>query len=240
MISGKRILEHGKLRHESGALVPFHMRLLKQPDMDQMTTLRDEIEASMTEWDLLLPTPDYVLEKGLDDSGMSCGVFTGDRLVGLRSVYFPRRLDTDHIGKQADIAANELDSVAELKLSLVAPEYRGNGLQKRMTAHLFDQIKQRGMLFKYYMAIVSPKNVPSMSEKFSFRMKISKIIIKNNNYVRFLFTKNMVEHGTVPLQSTVYAKNRDFEFQSDLLQNGYNGYEMRRGQANMCDILYAK
>jgi hypothetical protein len=216
------------------------MRFLNHGDMEQMKTLRDEIEAGMAEWDLLLPTPDYVLEKGLAAQGMTCGTFVDDRLIGLRSVHFPKPRDPEHIGRQAGLATAELNSVAELKLSLVSVEYRGNSLQKRMTAHLFEQMNRLGMHFDHYMAIVSPKNIPSMSEKFSFKMKISKIIIKNNNFVRCLFTRSMLENAAVPENAAVYVPNRDFEKQSELLKQGYSGYRLRRGPSQTCEILYAK
>ena len=234
------IFEKGTLKHVSGESHTFEMRLLEDSDLEQMYKLRDDIENSISEWDILLPTPNEILHKGLGMKGMTCGTLVENKLVGLRSIHFPKRCDDGHIGLDACISNDELDTVVELKLSLVDHEYRRNNLQKRMTAHLMNAVKNHGSKINHCCAIVSPKNTASIADKFAVEMTLSKIMLKNNKYWRCLFTKDMRKPHTIPSNKSIYVNNRDFKQQSTLLSNGFHGYKLERTAANTSAILYAK
>lgn len=234
------ILESGTLKQVSGAMPPFSMRLLDYNDLPGMYDLRDTIEASIPEWDMFLPTPDEVVRKGLGSAGISCGVFVDNRLVGLRSFHFPASSDPENVGRYAGVPTHELDKVVELKLSLVDPEYRGNRLQKRMTAHLMALLDRMYVGYRYCCAIVSPKNVPSLSDKFAMDMRISRMIMKNNEYWRCVFSRDFSKIQTMPTNQMVYASNRDFETQSRLIDQGFLGYQLTKTGNNTGEILYAK
>jgi len=240
MNSIPRVFESGVLKHVSGEEHTFEMRLLSEVDLGKMCVLRDDIEKTIPEWDLLLPTPNAVLLKGLGNTGMTCGTLVGERLVGLRSIYFPNPSDAENIGRDAAIPPSELGTVVELKLSLVDMEYRRNGLQKRMTAHLMNALMAQDRNYFHCCAIVSPKNIPSLSDKFAFNMTLSTLMFKHNTYWRCLFTKDLRKQHVIPENSAVYANNRDFKRQSQLLRSGYNGYKLKKMSSTSSAILYAK
>ena len=233
---GRIVFESGVLKHVSGKQHPFEMRTLGGSDMPQMSKLRDDVTAGISEWDMFLPTPDSVIKKGLENEGITCGTLVNDRLVGLRSFHFPIAGDPENIGTYAYISKDELGKVVDLKLSLVREDYRRNNLQKRMTAHLMGLIGDMGR--NHLCAIVSPKNVASMRDKFTLGMCIKRMMLKEKSFWRCLFHLDRSLPLLTPI-ADVYINNRDFEGQRDLIEYGYWGFEMVKGENNTGQIRYA-
>jgi hypothetical protein len=145
----------------------------------------------------------------------------------------------NNIGRKADIHYEDLDKIVELKLSLVDPEYRGNNLQSRMTTHLMKLVRGRRASVRYSCAIVSPKNIPSLADKFAQNMKLSKMLLVNDRYWRCVFVGDLRGRPLTPIKSTAKISNRDIESQIDLLDRGYFGYGLSKNGGE-CRIVYAR
>ena len=117
-----------------------------------------------------------ILRKNSKEMFMSClkpphytlGVFLQNKLIALAILYFPGSGD-ENLSNIID--SKICDFAANFKLVIVDSEYRGNGLQNRLSQQLEDYAKQSGI--KLLCATISPNN------------KYSRINFEKNGYKYF-------------------------------------------------------
>ncbi len=123
----------------------MHIQDVAFENMDNTATLRKNSREMLLS---CLSEPHYTL-----------GAFVGDELAAFIVLYVAGN-SNENLGRDAGIPEESLDTVANVKLVIVLPKYRGNGLQRMLTEKLESVAKTRG--FKTLCCTVSPENTPSI------------------------------------------------------------------------------
>ena len=98
-------------------------------------------------------------------------------------------------GTTAENLAKDLDEVeditenANVKLTIVRPPYRGNGLQRELITRLGEHAKECG--FKWLSSTVSPENPWSKNNLEACGFTLAKVLKKYGGLERYLFVKRI-------------------------------------------------
>lgn len=233
-----KIVEAGTIKSRTDLqMVPYKMTMLDETHLPEMLNLNRMIVENLSEWDLLVPITAEMLRVDLGEKGLTLGTFVGERLIGFRSAHFPGN-DEDNLGRDVGLPEFELEKVMHLEFALIHPDFRGNSLQKRMTARILKIVHDLKLHYRYCCSFVSPKNGPSLEDKFSLNLLIARLMLKFGNYWRFFF-QDMLRPLRVQSNESISVPNRDIEQQVELLSQGYYGFRLDR-RGSDCNILYAK
>lgn len=196
------------------------INVLNINDIDAVLNVQDETVRHIKDSSIYYPDTREVFESSLSNDGLIIGCHVNSRLVGFRSIWFPRarpeNLGLD-IGMQDP---SQLSQVAHLERACVIPEFTGNRLQMRMTRHAINLARQDNS-FRYLFSTVAPMNYASMQDKFSADMLILKLVKKYEDYYRYIFFQNVMKPIQVNLEnpsSIIFANGDDIDTQVNLLQ----------------------
>lgn len=217
---------------------PYHLKLLDETHLEEMLQLKDIVVKRLPEWDMLLPVPAGMLLEDLGRRGLTLGAFVRDRLVGFRSVHFPKDGE-DNLGRDVGMPDSELVKVMQLEVALVHPDFRGDSLQKRLTTRLLQIIRKLNLDYRYLCSWVSPKNSPSLADKFAHHMLIARVMLKCEKYWRCIFFQDALEPLQLSHHNAIRVFNRDVDRMVELTSQGYFGFSLVRN-GEQCDILFAK
>ena len=98
-------------------------------------------------------------------------------------------------GTTSENLAKDIDEVedvtenANVKLIIVRPDYRGNGLQRTMITKLGEHAKECG--FKWLSSTVSPENPWSKNNLEACGFTLNKVLKKYGGLERYLFVKKI-------------------------------------------------
>lgn len=233
------VVEAGMVQNRSDLrTVPCQMKLLNETHLEEMLKLKEVVVEQLAEWDMLLPLTAGMLRADLGEKGLTLGAFAGERLIGFRSVHFPGN-DEDNLGRDIGLSEDQLMKVMQLEVALVHPDFRGNSLQKRMTARLLKTVRDRNLGYRYCCSWVSPKNCPSLADKFAQNLLIARVLLKCESYWRCIFFQDLMEPLHLSFQDAIPVFNRDLERLVALSNQGYWGFGLVR-KGNECNILFAK
>ncbi len=220
-----------------GQTYAYEMKRLGAEWLTQLQSLHNEVIDSLPDADLCWRFPLDHLTRYLGEDGITVGVFVAERLVGFRVLYFPGARE-DNPGLDLGLAAQELAQVAHLPLSNVHPDYTGNGLQKTMTLYAV-ALAEKTRPFRYLCSNVSPKNYPSMAEKFAIGMRVVALKVKYGAFWRYVFCRDMQQPWQVDEESALPVESEDDVRQTELLAQGYYGIRLERSAAGT-RIVFAR
>lgn len=124
--------------------------------------------------DLLRRNTTEMLKRCLEEPHYTLGAFLKEELVAF-AILFDAELSDENIGLDLDFSEEELIKTINMKLIIVLPEYRGNGLQKKLMTLLEEIAKKRNK--RFICGTVSPKNKYSCKnfELLNYVLKTTKI-----------------------------------------------------------------
>ncbi len=207
----------------NGKEFAYVMRQIDGAQLQAVVELHNEVIDGLPDADLCWRFPLENIKRYLGPDGITIGVFVEARLIAFRVLYFPGFND-DNPGFDLALPEEELNLVAHLPLSNVHPDFTGNGLQKKMTLYaieLASQVRE----FRYLCSNVSPKNYPSMAEKFAIGMHVAALKEKYGGFWRYIFCKDMRQLHAYQEQEAVFVATEDYQRQSELLQLGFVGFK---------------
>ena len=115
------------------------------------------------------------------------GVFHLEKLVAFGILYYAGKTE-ENLAKDIDEVESLTDN-ANLKLTIVRPNYRGNGLQRLLILELEKYAKKSG--FTYLSTTVSPNNPWSLTNCKKCGYKEVKILQKYGGLTRVLLAKKI-------------------------------------------------
>lgn len=174
----------------------------------------------------MVPLSQHELENVLGDGGYCLGVYVLDQLVGFHATYFPTEMDQDNLGYDAGLPKKSLRSVAHLESVFIHPEYRGNGLQKKMTALLLTFIQTQKQ-YEFVFITIAPQNVASLINVLSCGVNIIQFKKKYGGFDRYILFQYVNEPEQLDMLQAKMISYADFEQQKTLLEQGFRGYEAR-------------
>ena len=199
--------------------------------------------------ELYFPLAHQEIEELTGPDAICVGAEAGGRLVGFFGVLFMGKRE-DNVGHDLGLPSHELQLVAYFKAINVLPEYRGRGLQKRLTQALFAEMgvdppptlasghcsippaaRLAHQPFEWLCSTVSPRNQPSLKSFIDCGFVVQGLKPKYRGYMRFLMNRRRQykprEHGDfVPVPVT------DYETQINLLKRGWVGVALEGGRTD--------
>ena len=201
----------------------YLMRQIGMAELEQVVALHNEVIDKLPDADLCWRFPLENIRRYLALGNVTVGVFDEERLIAFRVLYFPDFND-DNPGLDFGLVGSELKLVAHLPLSNVHPDFTGNGLQKKMTLYAIELAAELRP-FRYLCSNVSPKNYPSMAEKFAIGMLVVKLKEKYGGFRRYVFCKDLQSRWHGAEKTKVFAATQDYQLQEELLERGYRGFK---------------
>lgn len=232
------IIEKGYLiKKADGRSYPYTMIFLRREHLEQVLELRASVLDLIPDKDFCIPSPDHVISDSLADQGVVAGVFVEGQLVAFRILYFVDNNDYN-LGMLVGINSNELSHVVHMEFSIVLPEFRGNGLQKRLSLITLEQAKKRKGLL-HVCSMVSPKNFPSILDKFSCNLYIENLALVHGGHWRYIFHQNLVRPFRIKESTITDIAITDYDKQITYLKQGYVGFALLKKNEAMA-MLFAR
>ncbi|WP_342527549.1 hypothetical protein MKY84_02585 [Chryseomicrobium sp. FSL W7-1435] len=195
----------------------FPMQLLNEHDVRAIIQLQDRVaEALQTKEHLQKLTVQEIEE--IIVQRLFAGVFAGEMLIAARAFLLPE-LDDQHLAKDVGITEEEWSSVIYSEISLVDPQFQGNGLQKQMGIWWMEHLQNSR--YRYVCATVAPFNIASLKDKFQLGMTIGALKEKYTGKLRYVFVKDL--HTNQHYGEKIVVAMDDRDRQQQLLQSGYRG-----------------
>ena len=137
--------------------------------------------------DFFFPPNASIIEKSLsEETGISCGAFDHDKLIGIRLTYLPG-LDCENHGYDLSFTNEELKQVAQFHGTIVRDDKRYKGIGNKLVKKNCSDIFERG--FSRILSTVHPDNKVSIKMLLRNGFVERKRTTKYNNLPRIIFEK---------------------------------------------------
>ncbi len=159
-----------------------------EKSIDEICHIQDVAFEHLEDKSLLRRNSKEMLLDCLRDPHYTLGAYYKEKLIAF-AVLFDAGETQENIGLDLEMTKEELNESINMKLIIVLPEYRGNGLQNKLMLMLEKEAVKRGK--KYICATVSPDNSYSSNNfiKSGYEFKITKTKyggLKRNIYCKTL------------------------------------------------------
>ncbi|WP_153725341.1 hypothetical protein [Heliorestis convoluta] len=201
---------------------PYIIRLLAKDDLPQILGLQDFILSFLDNKSYFVPLS---REEHIDiiiGNGESIGLFIGDKLYAVCSILFPGLREVN-MARELDFNDEELLQVAQLELSMVHPDLRGNNLQSRL-AQMLAQRAENAMQYKHLFTSISPYNYPSLKTATSIGLKIVKLCKMYCQWDRYVMYKDLENHWEIDRDTILQVPMDCLEKQQALLEDRFFGF----------------
>lgn len=138
--------------------------------------------------DVLRRNSEEMLAGCLEDPHYTVGAYHGGRPIAF-AVLYDGGYTSENLGKDIGLAGEQLLDAVNMKLVIVLPEYRGNGLQKKLTRELEKIAVQKGK--KLICATISPDNSFSLRNFEALGYKLHSCIEKYGGLKRNVYFKEI-------------------------------------------------
>ncbi len=199
----------------------YPVRELSTRDIDKILDLQNIVIEMLENHNFLQPLSREEVEGTLHNRLM-VGLFVEEQLVAFRTLQIPV-MDENHLGLDIGLVKEELHKVVYQEITIVHPNFRGYGLQKKLGHIVMELLVE--LPYSIVCATVAPFNIPSLKDKLSQGMKIGALKPKYQNMLRYVFYKNLNEETSV-YTNKIEVRMADAEQQQEILKNGWVGLEI--------------
>ncbi|TDL31392.1 GNAT family N-acetyltransferase [Jeotgalibacillus sp. S-D1] len=200
----------------------FTVRKLESQDEKSYLQLQDEIVNGLGDPETLQPLTTEELRYIFEGGGIILGVFVEEVLIAARALLYPGD-DPENVGHDLELSFEEQMKVVHQEITLVKEEYRGNGLQKTLSKIIMQQLRHSSNYFVHLCSTVSPKNIPSLKDKFNQGLVIVDVKEKYEGSLRYIFYQHLVQNIKIESSSLVYIRIDKVDRHKDFLDSGYVG-----------------
>ncbi|MDQ0245010.1 GNAT superfamily N-acetyltransferase [Bacillus fengqiuensis] len=216
------IIYEGKLK-KGGQL--FSVRSLTLENLQQILRLQESVIESLEQKAVLQPLTLEEFQYILEGNGLMIGAFVKGELIAFRALLVPPIDQEGHLGRDFGLTEEELQQVIYQEISNVHPDYRGNGLQKKLAVLIMKELREMNKAYIYVCCTVAPFNIPSLKDKFEQGMEIVSLKEKYDGLLRYTFMKKIDEDKQRGTGITT-IKMSDTAGQQALLKEGWSGFQM--------------
>ena len=166
----------------------FEFKKCTENDIDRILEIQDEAFSLINDREILRRNSKEMLLSCLKYPHYTLGAFYEGKLVAF-AILYSGEFTEENLGYDLGLEGEALMTVANVKLVIVSPEYRGNGLQVKLTEKLETEAKIRG--FRILAATISPVNKYSIKnfEKSGYEFTLEKV--KYDGLLRHIYTKTI-------------------------------------------------
>lgn len=213
----------------------YEMRFLSNAALEDILNLQELIASNLPSLEIFrLHDKEFFLELFKIDRSVM-GIIADGTLIAYSLIHIPGR-SQENLGKDVSLPDEELNKVAHLQAVVVHPNYRGNGLQRRLGRVQLKVVEDMGC--EHVCCTVSPKNPISLRNILSNGFVIKGLKPKFKGSWRYIMYKNIL-HPISIQEATADINSSDIEGQINLLTKGFLGFDMKMG-SNSFDIIYGR
>lgn len=232
---GKGMIAEGRLRHQqTGQEETYTVHVLSIEALEELQAMQKKVEEDVSDPSTLQPLSEEEFTNILKGDGLLIGVYAGQTLAAFRALWYPGH-HIENLGRDTGLPESEWEQVVHQEISCVLPEYRGNGLQKKMGVWIMDAFQQSSHDKTHLFCTVHPDNPGSLKDKFSQGMVIAAVKEKYAGMLRYIFYRPVSGPVHWDESTVVTVRQRDYDEQKSLIENGYVGV-----QWHPSTLLFAK
>ena len=135
-----------------------------------------------------LPYVENIINNPQEGFALLC--MADDKPAGTLLVRLPG-LKEDNLGRDLMLGEDKLMNVAHMESAAVLPEFRGNGIQKKLLIYGKGYLAEHFPAVKYITATVVPLNIPSLKSFKAAGFKEMLTKEKYNGHMRIILLNNM-------------------------------------------------
>ncbi|MUV36446.1 hypothetical protein JNUCC1_00248 [Lentibacillus sp. JNUCC-1] len=216
----------------------FKIQQLHMEDCDDVLLLQKSAQYVLDQPEQLEILSREEVKHILSGNGYMAGAFLEERLIAFRAMLTPEVNDPEHLGTDAGLPYSALPHVIYSEITIVHPNYRGNGLQTYMGRIVLNHIDRNQ--YRYVASTVAPFNIPSLKDKLVLGMEIIVLKEKYGGKLRYVLFRDLDathDHRQVLDSQTVSMEETHTQVQ--LLDKGYKGTSFKRSDRGY-DVTYQK
>lgn len=227
------ILEKGVLKRKRGTHIEpkdYYMTFIDHNHMDAILELQDAVVKDLISHDIFEPDSFQFIQEELIKKAFIIGVFSEEKLIAYRFITFPEG-DAMNLGEDLNLPKEELRKVAHLETTIVHPEYRGNGLQRKTLEHGIEEIRRKG--YRHLCTTISPKNYFSINNIMSASLVIKELKYKygskpdgSDAKLRYILHRDLSEKVRQEYDKIIVFDNHSIEEQMNALKAGFVGFKV--------------
>ena len=211
----------------------LEMRFLAECSLSDLAALQSLVVSTLHEIEIFMPHDEEYLSRIFQTEFSVLGVLAEEKLAAYSIIRYPG-MGKDNLGRDLNLAEEDLKKLAHLQAIAVHPHFRGFGLQRELaSAHL--QVLERWGC-EHICCTVSPKNPVSLKNLLSCGFKVRALNLKFAGWWRYILYRNINWPVTgAGMDATGYetAINcLNIEEQGKILAMGYEGYRVEQYSEN--------
>lgn len=218
----------------------LEMRFLAESSLSDLAALQSLVVSTLHEIEIFMPHDEEYLSRIFQTELSVLGVLAEEKLAAYSIIRYPG-MEKDNLGRDLNLAEEDLKKLAHLQAIAVHPHFRGCGLQRELAAAHLQVLESSG--YEHICCTVSPKNPVSLNNLLSCGFRVRALNPKFAGWWRYILYKNV----NWPMTGTGMAATGDetainclnIECQRELIQRGYEGYRVEwKGEKS--EIFYRK
>ncbi|GAA0432253.1 hypothetical protein GCM10008983_06010 [Lentibacillus halophilus] len=204
---------------------PFHVHKLVMTDLADIQRLQAFVKASLDHSEYLQPLTTEEFESILSGNGFMIGTFVNQDLIAFRAMMVPGVEHPEHLGMEIGLKEEDFTKLIHSEISVVHPDYRGNGLQRYMGNLVMANVDRE--CFRYVATTVAPFNIASLKDKLALGMEIVALIETYNGKMRYVLFRDFLSDDKPSTNDVRTVDMGKTETQQHLLEAGYRGVSIQ-------------
>ncbi|QCT75618.1 GNAT family N-acetyltransferase [Macrococcoides canis] len=196
----------------------MEIKFAEMCDIDDILAVQEKAQQVLTNKEMLVTLSRDEITKNIQDNVL-CICRIDGKIAAFRSMHIP---DEDYLGRYIALQPSEKDKLIYSDITIVHPDNRGNGLQRKLGEWLFDRIDEK---YTIIMATVHPDNIASIKDKFHHGMKLVAVDKVYGGKIRYIFAK--VKDEQLLINETYYKTIEDKKGISNMLSKGYSAINLQ-------------
>ena len=210
------------------------IRLLEEPELPQVLELHALSLSLAAKPGLVKPDEPRFFAEHLQVRGRILGFFEGERLVAYAVLGLPN-LGGYNLGEDMRLPARELARVAHLAGAAVHPDWRGRGLQRRLTAERLALAERFGRA--HVISTVSPFNHFSWRNLVAHGLLVRWLASKYGGHLRYVLHRELGAEPALRREQAERRLLRDADGQRALLEQGWAGFALSQTEQGLGILL---
>lgn len=225
------------LAEQAGSLPPdLTARMMMAEDADMIRALRAEVIAALDDpdfYDTRGETGDFVADH-LGLVGVTAGLFAGERLVAYGALGLPGENDPNR-GRDLDLPAAELRSVAHMASAMASQTLRGRGLHHFLIDWRSATAIAAGR--RHLITTVSTRNHQSWGHLAAHGLHPKRRLVLQSGLVRFLVHRDIQDNASPDRNTMRHIPVADLATIPDPFENGDRIWGRANIAGTWCAIL---
>lgn len=166
------------------------LKKLTLEDIEEIMELQDKVNNTLVNKEIYACSSKEEFEEAIRNNGCLLGYKTEDQRLVALGAYISYGYDAHNYGYDLEFTREKLLAVGQIESTIVDPDYRGNGLQRKLCEAL--EVIAREEKKTYIMATVSPMNPYSLNNFLAVGYNNKKEKLKYAGLRRYILCKKLI------------------------------------------------